>query len=142
VFLGKAYHTLDEKGRIVLPSRFRGPLEDGCVVTKARDDGSLLLYPEADFASKAEEMTAVAETAVTRRMARVFFSDAEHQKPDKQGRVMLTEELRRFARLETGAELAILGIKDHIEIWNPAAYESDRALAETEYRDKQEVTPA
>jgi MraZ protein len=138
VFLGKAFHTLDEKGRVVLPARFRGQLEDdGCVVAKGRD-GSLVLYPFQDFQEKAGEMKARPETPQNRRLLRTFAAEAEYQRLDKQGRVMIPEELRNFAGLQANVEVAVLGVIDHIEIWSRDAHLADQARGDREYLETEE----
>ncbi|HEY7704822.1 MAG TPA: division/cell wall cluster transcriptional repressor MraZ [Acidimicrobiia bacterium] len=134
MFLGKAKHIVDEKGRLVLPSRFRAELASGCVITKGRD-GSLLLFTLGDFTKKAEQVREMPENASSRRLARTFAADADYQQPDKQGRVLINEELRNFAGLQLGSEAAVLGVIDHVEVWNPNTYAADLERAEREYLD-------
>ena len=102
MFLGEYFHSLDGKGRVVMPSGFRRRLEDGCVITKGRD-GQLLIFASGDFEQKASEMIdQQPEDKGGRRFARTYFAGADLQTPDKSGRVIVKPDLRDYADLEPG----------------------------------------
>ena len=133
MFLGEDTHALDAKGRIVLPSRYRAQLEEGCVLAPGRD-GQLEIYRLEVYAKKAQEIADAAVNRAGRQFARSAFRMADHQVLDKSGRINLRTEHVDWASLES--EVTILGAFDHIELWNPASYAAD--LANDRYRDDEE----
>lgn len=130
MFLGDYFHTLDGKGRVVMPSSFRSSLEDGCVVTKGQD-GQLVIFSVEDFQKKAAEVMQQPQDKTGRRVSRTVFGGADMQTPDKSGRVLVKPELREYAHLEPSTEIAVVGVFDHIELW-----EKDRYLGERESGDE------
>ena len=116
MFLGEYQHSLDAKGRVILPARFRDQLEGGAVMAKSLD-GCLAVYPVEEFARVAANLQeARARGATERQAARSYFSGAVEITPDKQGRVAIPAHLRTYAQLER--EITVAGNFDHIEIWN------------------------
>ncbi len=116
MFLGEHQHSLDAKGRVILPARFRDQLEDGAVMAKALD-GCLAVYPTVEFERVALKMREARERgARERQAARSFFSGAVEIAPDKQGRVAIPQSLREFAHFD--AQVIVAGSYDHIEIWD------------------------
>ena len=100
MFLGEHQHSLDAKGRVILPARFRDQLEDGAVMAKALD-GCLAVYPVEEFQRVAANLQdARSRGATERQAARSYFSGAVEITPDKQGRVAIPAHLRTFAELE------------------------------------------
>ncbi len=134
MFLGEDTHTLDPKGRIVLPSRYRDQLDDGCVLAPGRD-GQLEIYQLEVYAEKMSDVIAAAKDKQGRQFARSAFRQADQQRLDKSGRVNVKTDLISWANLES--DVVVLGAFDHIELWNPAAYEADRE--NDRYRDDGEV---
>ena len=139
MFVGKAYHTIDDKGRLVLPSSFRRVLEGdtdtkSCVITQS-PDGCLMLFRPPDFQTKADALLAVATDPAGRRKLRTFTSKADHLELDKAGRLIVNEELRQFASINLGEELAIVGVYGWAEIWNPEAYRAAEAKGDSEFLD-------
>jgi MraZ protein len=132
VFLGEDRHTVDGKGRLVLPSRYRDQLVEGCVITKGRD-GQLMVYPVDEYVAQAETVRARPQNRDGRRFSRTFFAAADEQGLDKAGRLLLKQELRTYAGVESGGETVVLGVFDHIELWNPDAYEDERLRGEEVY---------
>ena len=116
MFLGEYQHSLDAKGRVILPARFRDQLEGGAVMAKSLD-GCLAVYPVEEFQRVAANLQeARARGATERQAARSYFSGAVEITPDKQGRVAIPVHLRGYAQLER--EITVAGNFDHIEIWN------------------------
>jgi MraZ protein len=132
VFLGEYFHSLDGKSRVVMPSGFRRDLEDGCVVTKGQDR-QLVLFPSGEFEARAAEVTEMEQNRTGRRFSRTVFSGADLQTLDKSGRVLIKPDLRDFADLETGSEIAVIGVFDHVELWNKTLYLEDRATGDQTY---------
>ena len=137
VFLGEYFHSLDGKGRVVMPSGFRRRLEEGCVITKGQD-GQLVIWSADDFEHKAAEVIERPQDKSGRRFSRTLFAAADLQTPDKSGRVLIKPELRNFADLEPGNEIAVLGLFDHIELWDKDRHLADRASSDEMYRDEED----
>jgi MraZ protein len=137
VFLGEYFHSLDGKGRVVMPSGFRRRLEDGCVITKGQD-GQLLIFAADDFEQKAAEVMERPQDKTGRRFSRTLFAGADLQAPDKSGRVLVKPDLRDFAGLETGTEIAVLGLFDHVELWEKDRHLSEKATGDEVYLDQEE----
>ena len=127
-FMGTYTPKLDDKGRLILPAKFREQLAEGLVVTQGQEK-CLDVWPESDFMAEAERAKSRGMTSKTGRdYARMLFASAEQGTPDKQGRVLVPATLVEFARL--GKDVVIAGVDDHLEIWNADAW--DRQLRESE----------
>lgn len=137
VFLGEYFHSLDGKGRVVMPSGFRRRLEDGCVISKGQD-GQLVIWAADDFETKATEVIESPQDKAGRRFSRTLFAAADLQQPDKSGRVLVKPDLREFAGLETGTEIAVLGLFDHIELWQKDRHLAEKASGDEMYIDEEE----
>jgi len=137
VFLGEYFHSLDGKSRVVMPSGFRRDLEDGCVVTKGQDR-QLVLFATSEFEARAAEVNEMQQNRSGRRFSRTVFSGADLQTLDKSGRVLIKPDLRDFADLETGTEIAVIGVYDHVELWNKTLYLEDRAAGDQSYLEEDE----
>jgi MraZ protein len=131
VFLGEHQHTIDPKGRIVLPSRFRAELAKGCFITKGLDRCLFVFTPE-QWEIEAERFRALPRTdRQLRNYARVFFAGAVDQKLDKQGRIQIPAGLREYAGLDK--DLVVVGVAERIEIWNAVTWREVTADADVEY---------
>jgi MraZ protein len=117
MFLGEFVHTVDEKGRLTIPAKYRGHLAAGVVITRGIER-CLWLYPDGAFKELADQ---ISEPSVTNIEAREFrrevFGGASDVVPDKQGRVILPSYLLKYAHIDNQA--VIVGLFDHCEIWNP-----------------------
>jgi MraZ protein len=121
MFLGEHQHSLDAKGRVILPARFRDQLEGGAVMAKSLD-GCLAVYPVDEFQRVAANLREKrARGATERQAARSYFSGAVEITPDKQGRVAVPPQLRSFASLER--DVIVAGNFDHIEIWDAETFQ-------------------
>jgi MraZ protein len=128
MFLGEHRHSLDDKGRVILPSRFRTELAGGAFVTR-EVDGCLSVMPTPQFEVRAREVQEMAGVGAAQRdAARVFFSGTADGTPDKQGRVVIPQHLRDFAGLER--EVVITGQFDRIEIWDASAWQVHKRTGE------------
>lgn len=137
MFLGEYFHSLDGKGRVVMPSGFRRRLEDGCVLTKGQDR-QLVLFPSGEFEARAGEVTEMPQDRSGRRFSRTVFSGADLQMLDKSGRVLVKPDLRDFADLHAGTDIAVIGVYDHVELWNETLYLDDRAAGDQSYLEEDE----
>ena len=120
MFLGTHNPRLDEKGRVILPSRFRRELAGGLVLTKGQER-CLVVWPKDEFENEAVAMRAPTRTAPEDRLlARVFFAGAQDEDLDSQGRMTIPPALREYAQLDR--ELAVIGADNKIEIWDAQAW--------------------
>jgi len=131
VFLGEHNHTVDAKGRVVMPARFRRDLEHGLVTTKGMDR-CLFVFTAAGFQAEAARLSRQERTEQwARDFARSFFGAATDQPLDAHGRLPLPPALRAYAGIER--EVAIVGVEDHIEIWDAAAWGRRQAGNDEKY---------
>lgn len=132
MFLGEDIHTLDTKGRVVMPARFRDELTDGCIVAKGQD-GHLVVFPRQEWERKAAEVMALPQNRSGRRFARTFFGGADEQSLDKQGRLLVKPDLRAYVGVESGSDVYVLGVYDHVELWSPETYAAERSRGDEEF---------
>lgn len=132
MFMGEYNHTIDAKGRLIIPSRFREKLGSDFVVTKGLD-GCLFVYPNEEWTSMEEKFRNIPLTTKdARKFSRFFFSGAAVCEVDKQGRILLPQVLREFADLQKDVVLA--GVLGRIEIWS-----KERWQDENTYDDMDEI---
>ena len=117
MFYGEYEHTLDDKSRVTLPARFRDELEGNVVIAKGLD-ANLDVYPHATWSTSVEGRLAELDpfSSEARRLKRFFFPGASVAEADKQGRVLIPPALVRHAGL--GKDVIVIGVHDHLEIWN------------------------
>ena len=120
MFTGEYRHTIDEKGRLAIPARFRPDLAPGATVSKWID-GCAALFPKADWDVLAAKTAALPVTDQgSRTFQRFLFGAAFEVALDRQGRFVLPAVLRDYAGLE--AEVMVVGARDHLEFWSPKAW--------------------
>jgi MraZ protein len=121
VFTGEYRHSVDDKGRIAVPARFRTQLDTGAYVSRWMES-CLAIHTSAGWESLAEKMAALPITDTNgRRFSRFVFSGATPAEMDRQGRVLLPAYLREEIGLTT--EAVVVGARDHAEIWAPARWD-------------------
>ncbi len=120
MFLGEFNHTIDGKGRLTLPAKFRAELSPGVVVTRGIER-CLFIYTKNEWERFASQVTgpSVADEDV-RDFGRYMFSGANACEPDRQGRILLPGYLREYANLNS--DVVIIGVGTRLEVWNPAAW--------------------
>ncbi|MDE0867403.1 MAG: division/cell wall cluster transcriptional repressor MraZ [Aquiluna sp.] len=122
MLLGTHTPKLDEKGRLILPAKFRSELDEGVVITKGQEH-CLYIFSAKEFQEVHEKIRQAPVTSEeARRYLRVFLSGATDESPDKQGRVLLPQLLRDYASLTK--ELVIIGVGSRAEIWDAQAWHS------------------
>ena len=127
MFLGQYTYTLDDKGRLTIPARFREELTGSIVITRGLDH-CLTLYPMDIWDEIAQKVNAVPITDPRgRALRRVFFADAMSAELDRQGRILIPDRLREIAGLDLTAEAVIVGLDRFIEIWTPERWEEANA---------------
>lgn len=128
MFLGQYRHSVDDKGRLAIPVKFRGELESGAVVTRGLD-GCLYVYTAAEWMKLAEKLAAMPMSqADTRAFARLMLAGAMDVSLDKQGRIVLPEYLREYAGLRK--DVIVAGLHNHLELWDAKAWEAYRRKTE------------
>ena len=128
MFLGEHQHTLDAKGRVVLPARFRERLAGGLVFAPGQDR-CVEVYPAAVFDRRVEELrTLPREDQLARQFVRVFFAGAHQDAADSQGRVTVPPRLREYAQLDR--DIVVVGNDEKVELWSREAWDDYRASAE------------
>ena len=132
MFMGEYSHTIDSKGRLIVPSKFRESLGDEFVVTKGLD-GCLFVYSQEEWMNIEEKFKQVSLTTKdARKFSRFFFAGAATVEVDKQGRILLPSVLREFAGLEK--DIVSVGVLSRIEIWS-----KDKWQESNEYDDMDEI---
>ncbi len=120
MFLGEYLHTLDDKGRLTIPAKFRGDLATGLVVTKGIDR-CLVIYSMDAWRALKERVAGLPMTDRNARdFRRLLFASAADTVPDAQGRVIVPQPLRDYAGLN--GEVVVAGCDAYIELWNPDAW--------------------
>jgi MraZ protein len=128
MFLGEYEHTIDDKGRLTIPAKFRDELEGGVVITRGLD-GCLWAFSRSEWEILAEKISKLPTTnQAARNFARFMFSNASDSIPDRQGRVLVTQNLRDYAGIQN--ETIVIGVMNRVEIWNPAKW--SQVVAEVE----------
>ena len=123
MLVGEYQHSLDDKGRLILPAKFRDDLAGAFVTSQV--DGCLAVWPPEEFEVRAQEMRERGKGgAADRQVARAFFAGTAESPPDKQGRVAIPGHLREFAGLQR--EVTVIGQFDDIEIWDAARWQEQR----------------
>ena len=132
MFMGEYNHTIDTKGRLIIPSQFRDVLGDEFVVTKGLD-GCLFVYDNAEWTAFEEKLKALPlMNKDSRKFVRFFLAGAANVEVDKQGRILLPSVLREFAALDK--DVVLIGVGARIEIWS-----KDRWNDASEYNDMDDI---
>lgn len=133
LFFGEYYHSLDEKGRVILPAKFREMLADGFFITKSFDN-CLLVYTKRDWFELVDKVRTLPTTkASVRNFQRFLIGSAVEGEVNRQGRVLIPQNLRDFAGLEK--DIVIVGVANKLEIWAKERYERFIASAEESKAD-------
>jgi MraZ protein len=132
MFLGNFQHNLDDKGRLMIPARFREMLEGGAYITQGFDK-CLMVLTEDYFKQVYERIEAMNLADPTARLLRrLILSNAYPVEVDKVGRILVPQNLRAFLGIENG-ELTVAGQGEYFEVWTPALWNEQMAeLQKTE----------
>ncbi|ADG83014.1 MraZ protein [Thermincola ferriacetica] len=133
MFMGEFQHTIDAKGRVIIPAKFREGLGDKFIATKGLDN-CLFLYPMEEWRLLEQKMKSLPFTrADARAFVRFFFSGATECEVDKQGRILLPANLRSHARLDK--EVVVIGVSTRVEIWSREEWEKYSRQSESTYEE-------
>jgi MraZ protein len=138
MFRGSSFHTIDEKGRIIIPARFRDVLKagggDGVMVSRL--DKSLFAYTFEEWSKIENKILSLAEKSGNmRRFRRVFIGGAFECICDKQGRILIPPSLRQYSELEK--EIVLVGVLDHFEIWSRKNWENENLTIEEDLENEE-----
>ena len=132
MFYGEYEHTLDEKGRLIIPSRFRAPIKDNFIdrffITRGFEK-CLYVFVEQEWRRIEEKFRQLPFTkSVARSLSRNFFSGACESECDKQGRILVPKRLIDYASLQK--DVAIIGVSKRMEIWDRSSWKefSEKSL--------------
>jgi len=129
MFLGEYEHTIDAKGRMAAPARFRSQIDRGAVISKGMGT-CLSVYTRERWDEKSAELTAGKTSDELRDFERRIYPSASEIELDAQGRMSIPAKLRAYARLES--EVTVAGVRDHFEIWDRAMWKAYQERLETE----------
>jgi MraZ protein len=130
MFIGEYHHTLDDKGRISIPVKFRADLAQGAVVTRGLDR-SLFLYTKVEWDKLAQKLASLPfGQADTRAFARFMLAGAMEAEIDASGRVTIPQYLRTYAGLTK--DVVLTGLHDRVELWDEGTWEAYRLKTEAE----------
>lgn len=124
MFIGEYNHTIDPKGRLIVPAKYREELGEAFMITNG-NDGCLNIYPEEAWETFLGKLQLLTNTEAKRKIVRKFVSQANRVEADKQGRILIPPALRGYAGLEKDVVLA--GAIDKIEVWDRKRWENETA---------------
>ena len=133
LLLGEYRFNLDDKGRITIPSKFRKNFKDGIVVTKGFEN-CLFVFTNTDwqdFSTQIKNLKTLKKDA--RLLSRFIFGGAAEDAPDKQGRVMLPQNLREWAGISK--EVVIIGVGNRLEVWSKGNWQKTEKQAAESFSD-------
>lgn len=129
MLVGEYRHSLDEKGRLILPAKFRSEFADGLVITKGFEK-SLFVYSKSYWLGVAEKIQSMQMLSKdVRQLTRFFFGGAHETQLDRNGRLILPPQLRTHAEIKK--EVVFLGVYNRLEIWSKEKWEAYEAEAES-----------
>jgi MraZ protein len=128
MFLGEYTHSIDDKGRLTVPAKFRGDLAAGLVLTRGFDQ-NLMVYPLTGWNDLADRIKdKPLSDPLMREFRRRIFSGATDLTPDRQGRIIVPPYLREFADIDS--EAVVVGMFDYLEIWSVESWQKQRESIE------------
>ncbi len=135
MYRGSSFHTIDTKGRIIIPARFRDVIQkdgaDGLMIS--RMDGSLVAYTMEEWSKIERRILSLAQKSESmRRFRRVFIGGAHPCSCDKQDRILIPPPLRQYA--EFSREIVLVGVLDHFEIWARENWEKENLHMEEDMK--------
>ena len=124
MFSGEYYHSIDAKGRLIIPAKLREELGDKFVITKGYDGNWLSILPMKAWEELENKLAMVPKNnKAGQKLVRYFTTGASKCELDKQGRVLIDQKLREHAGLDK--EVVLAGVLERVEIWDRETYEAD-----------------
>ncbi len=137
MFRGSSFHTIDNKGRVIIPARFRDIIKnDGTnAVMVSGMDNCLVAYPLNEWSKIEKRILSLAEKSHSmRRFRRVFIGGAHECPCDKQERILIPPPLRSYAQLEK--DIVLVGVLDHFEVWSRNSWEQENLELEKDMQNE------
>ena len=127
MFYGEFHQNIDDKGRVIIPSKYRASLGTVFYITKdlwnQDDEKCLCIYPQEAFDTLREKLRNLSKgPKQSRALSRTFYASVQDSTIDKQGRVLINADLKNHASLTR--EIVFVGLDDHIEVWDQAKWEA------------------
>lgn len=133
MFMGEYQHSIDEKGRMIVPAKFRDALGPQFIVTRGLDN-CLFVYPKEEWAVLEQKLKSLPlMKADARAFTRFFFSGATECELDKQGRINIPNNLCEYAKL--AKDCVVLGVSNRVEIWSKPIWESYYQQSEDSFNE-------
>ncbi len=133
MFTGEYQHTLDGKGRVIIPSKLRDGLGDRFVITRGLDQ-CLFVYPNSEWVRLEQKLKQLPFTkSDSRAFTRLFFSGAMEVEADKQGRILIPNNLREYAGIEK--EVMFIGVSNRVEVWSEDSWKGYFDQANENYEE-------
>jgi len=130
MFIGEYLHSIDAKGRMAVPAKFRANLKKGAIVTRGLDN-CLFIYTQLEWKKLLEKLSDLPiSQQKSRAFSRLMIAGAMDVEPDSQGRILIPEYLRKFANIKKDAVVA--GLYNRLEIWDKKAWEKYKTSTEKE----------
>jgi MraZ protein len=131
MFMGEYQHSLDEKGRLIIPAKFRESLGESFILNRGLDN-CLYGYPQSEWKILEEKIKELpTNNPETRAFVRLFFAGAVEAELDKQGRVVIPQHLRDHAQIEK--DVYVIGVSTKVEIWSKENWENYSAQTQPSY---------
>ena len=129
MFLGEYEHTIDVKGRIAVPAKYRQQIKGGAVVSKGMGT-CLSVYPMQRWEEKSAELASNRNNEELRDIERRIYASAGEIELDAQGRMIIPARLRAYAHLDS--EVSVVGVRDHFEIWDRVTWQTYQEQLDSE----------
>ncbi len=128
MLLGQYEHSLDQRGRVAIPAKYRDRFQEGLILARGFDR-SILVYPLSEWQQTADKLAALPLTqSNSRRVNRATFANAFDSELDRQGRVLLPAPLREYAQIKDAVVIA--GMYTHFEIWDKELWAIEKSIME------------
>lgn len=133
MFMGEYQHTLDSKGRLIIPAKLRENLGTSAVMTRGLDN-CLFLFPLSEWKILEVKLKSLPLTkADARQFVRFFFSGATESEFDKQGRITIPQNLRDYSKIDK--DVTVIGVSNRVEIWSTELWNEYMSIAEESYEE-------
>lgn len=130
MFLGEFQYSVDAKGRLTIPAKYRQPLLEGLVITRGLDR-NLAIYPLSEWEKLVQRIDQLPMAEMgARNFRRLVFTGASDVEPDRQGRINIPSYLLNYAEIEK--EVVVAGVNAYLELWSPARWQTVREEMENE----------
>lgn len=130
MFVGEYYHSVDSKGRVALPAKFREELKDGSIITRG-SDGCLTIFKIDEWEDLVDKLSALPQSkSEVRNYTRLVLSGAAEIKLDRQGRLNLPNYLTEFAKI--GKKVVFVGVNNRLELWDETGWREYKEQIESQ----------